>query len=195
MTAKKDLKRRIRERQAKTGESYTAARAQVLAHGETADDPKPGAFPVVELIDASETAASLGLKCDVLVSPLLAQRVPPARILEKLRNALMATEHDPLLELLRGLAFRGERPIRPRNRLPNWWESVRRFIARAEAGIGGVTDAGDMLAFTVDDVMVIAQAGYVPDMPAIPRVHDRRRLFLTSADAHHIDGSAIVLPR
>jgi hypothetical protein len=33
MTAKKDLKRRVHERQSRTGESYTAARAHVVANG------------------------------------------------------------------------------------------------------------------------------------------------------------------
>src|SRR5688572_27139032 len=107
MTAKKDFKRRVRERMAKTGESYTAARAQVMATapdvqpGEPADEldaaddldeqddepappdePKPKPFDVEELVDATEAAQQLGLRCEVLVSSWLAERLPPARILE-----------------------------------------------------------------------------------------------------------------
>ena len=71
MTAKKDFKRRVRERQAKTGESYTAARAQVMAQAGSTDaavlestaeskaESKPSAISVVELVDASEEARSL----------------------------------------------------------------------------------------------------------------------------------------
>ena len=196
MTAKKDLKRRIRERQAKTGESYTAARAQVLAHaGDEPSEPKPSAFPVVELIDASETAAKLGFRCDVLVSPTLAEQLAPARIIEKLRDALLATERDPEFALLRGLVFRGVRPGRARMRVNGWWDDVRRFLARAEAGIGGLTETGDMLAFSADGVMVIAQAGYVPEMPPIPRTRERHRLFLSGIASLHLDGSALVIPR
>jgi hypothetical protein len=221
MTAKKDFKRRVRERQAKTGESYTAARAHIVAAAErtseadeakapSADDAKAPStdeakapstddvarqpsFPVVELIDANEHAAALGLKCDVLVSPSLAARLAPPRALEKLRDALLATEHDPQLELLRGLVFRGVRPIRLRRR--GWLEDVRKFFARAVAGIGGITEAGDMLALAIDGVMVIVQAGYVPDMAPIPRTHTQNRLFLTTAEAHHLGDLALVLPR
>ncbi len=193
MTAKKDLKRRIRERQAKTGESYTAARAQVIAQRE--DDDNAGAFPVVELIDATVIAADLGLKCDVLVSPTLAKQIAPGRAIEKLRDALLATERDPEFELMRGLVFRGVRPVRDRLRLVGWWDDVRRFLARAEAGIGGVTEAGDMLALSIDGVMVIAQAGYVSDMAPIPRTRQRRRLFLSGLASLHLDGSAMVVPR
>ena len=209
MTAKKDFKRRVRERMEKTGESYTAARAQVVgphdepeagssaeADAETeAQAEKEAPFSVVELIDATEDAAKLGLKCDVLVSPVLAEQLEPARILERLRDALMANEDDPAMQLLRGLVFRGARPIRDREQLAAWWTEVRRFLNRAVVGIGGITEAGDMLAFAVDGVMVIAQVGYVPDMPAIPRIHERRRLFLTTPDGYRMGDTTLVLPR
>src|SRR5688572_29621963 len=45
MTAKRDLKRRVRQRQARTGESYVTARRRVLAaRGEQSgqDDTQPG---------------------------------------------------------------------------------------------------------------------------------------------------------
>jgi hypothetical protein len=45
MTAKRKLKRRVRERQARTGERYTAARRKLLA--ERADTP-PDAVTVAE---------------------------------------------------------------------------------------------------------------------------------------------------
>jgi hypothetical protein len=182
MTAKKDLKRRVRERQAKTGESYATARARV-----TASTEKPPAIPVVELIDASEDAAKLGLQCDVLVSPGLAERIAPVRILERLRNALIATDDDPQTRVLRSVVLRGEAPVGSRRNQPDWWEDVRRFFARAQVGIGGFTDAGNMMALQIDDVMVIVQTGHVPHIP-----RPRRRVFLTTADAHVIEETMIV---
>ena len=212
MTAKKDLKRRVRERQAKTGESYTAARAHVVAgakdspeQSEEATEPEPAPSPieemsepirspisVVELVDATQDAAKLGLKCQVLVSPTLVPRIAPARVLEHLRDALLATERDPQMELLRALVFRGERLVRERARGRRWWDEMRRFFARAEAGIGGITEPGDILALSVDGVMVIVQAGHVPHMPPIPRAQPR--LFLTGVETHRID-DAILMPR
>ena len=41
MTRQADLKRRVRARMAKTGESYTAARAQVLAGAQAAAKSEP----------------------------------------------------------------------------------------------------------------------------------------------------------
>ena len=201
MTAKKDFKRRVRERQAKTGESYTAARAQVVAQGEQGDaepaEPeREPPFSVVELIDATEDAANLGFKCQVLVSPSLANEIAPARALERFRDALLATERDPEMFLLRALAFRGVRRPLGRERYLGRWDDVRRFIERAMVGIGGLTLTGDMLAFSADGVMVIAQADAVPDMPAIPRLALRPpRLFLTTPQGHRLGDVAYVVPR
>jgi len=50
MTDKKDLKRRVRARMAKTGESYAAARAQLLAKRE----PRPAEY--AELAGMSDEA-------------------------------------------------------------------------------------------------------------------------------------------
>ena len=204
MTAKKDFKRRVRERQEKTGESYTAARAQVLAERDDAGTAEEESgppereppFSVVELIDASEDAAKLGLKCDVLVSPSVASEVAPARVLEALRDALLATEDHPEMYLLRALVFRGVRPVHDRDRLLDWWGDVRRFIQRAMVGIGGLTQTGDMLAFAVDGTMVIAQAGYVPDVPGLPHLsRGRPRLFILTTDSIQLGESRVVLPR
>jgi hypothetical protein len=174
MTAKKDFKRRVRERQAKTGESYTAARAQVL---ERADREPP--FSVVELVDATNEAHELGFKCDVLVSPGLAGRIPPARVLEHLRDALFATERDPQMEPMRDALLRGVTG-RVRKPSPVQWEEIRHFYRRAQAGIGGTNSAGDMLAFHVDGELVIVQLGYVPHMPPIRR--EQLRVFLTGVE-------------
>ena len=59
MTAKRDLKRRVRERQAHTGESYMTALRHVRNRrtGERESEREgEGAVPVVEMIDVSEIA-------------------------------------------------------------------------------------------------------------------------------------------
>ena len=47
MTRQKTFKRRVRQRMAKTGESYTAARRMLIAHGDRPDTPIPEFDPPV----------------------------------------------------------------------------------------------------------------------------------------------------
>lgn len=194
MTAKKDLKRRIRERQGKTGESYTTARAHVLAQRDEPAALLP-AIPVIELIDVTEQARALGLRCLALASPMLVERVPAERVLARVRDALLATERDPQMDVLRAVMLRGEVLERdPRRRPGGWWEDTRAFFARARVGIGGTNRAGDMLALQVDAEMVIVHAGYVPHMPPIPRTRSRR-VYLSTADSFGLDDETLIVPR
>src|SRR4051794_41843740 len=96
MTTKKDLKKRVRDRQAHTGESYTAALAQVLAQAPARSDDL-----VVELIDLSAEAARLGFKCHVAAWPDLAAQADLTVVLEQLRGALRAIADDPAIALMR----------------------------------------------------------------------------------------------
>ena len=155
MTAKRDLKRRVRERQARTGESYTAARAHVIREAEPTPVEKASAIQVDEMLELDADAARLGIKCPVMMSGSLARRVDPVRVLERVRDALLATLDDPAMEILRAVVLRGERPAAERVRDARWFDELRRFAARAHAGIGGITDRGHMLALHVDGVMVI----------------------------------------
>ena len=85
MTIRRDLKRRIRERQAQTGERYTTARAHVLG----AATP-PGRVPdwVIELHDVSDRAQAVGILCPVRVSSTLWRASKPIdRVLAQLRPA------------------------------------------------------------------------------------------------------------
>ena len=143
MTRKRDLKRRVRERQTETGESYVTALRRVRAR-------RPGAFPVLEMIDLTAAAAALGLRCRVSMTPQLAARVDGAHALARLRDTLHATENDPALARLRAAALRGEAAGNPNLILPRDLEVGRRFLARVRAGIGGVSDHGHVLALTVD---------------------------------------------
>src|SRR5262245_2273889 len=78
MTKKRDLKRRIRERQEKTGESYVTARRQVLSE-DTATPavapaaPASGAIPVIEMISLTAEAERLGMQCRVAIESTLAE--------------------------------------------------------------------------------------------------------------------------
>ena len=161
MTQQKDLKRRIRERMEKTGESYTTARAHVLGKRPPAQVSPPPPSPiaaalgasrgpaisVVEPVDVTEEAIALGLKCKVLASDGVIVR----RALERLQDALVSTD-DADLEPLRAVALRGERP-----RPAQWWlDDVRRFLVRARAGIAGVGPNGWLLAYVVDGELVLA---------------------------------------
>jgi hypothetical protein len=93
MTAKKDLKRRIRERMEKTGEPYSLARREVMA------DPPPAAPPsaieVVEMDDITELGAELGFRCTISITHALTAEVAARTVLEKLRDVLIKTPGDP----------------------------------------------------------------------------------------------------
>jgi hypothetical protein len=159
MTAKRDLKKRIRDRAARTGESYTAARRHIVGK------PSQGAVPFIELRDLSEDAARIGLLCPVHIFPELAQRIDCAAALERIRDALRATDGDPKTELLRSVALRGEQPeahydlasdplrdprialMLPHRGVPPVVADA--FMTRVRAGIGGVSDSGRMLALAV----------------------------------------------
>jgi len=179
MTAKRDLKRRVRERQARTGEHYTTALRHVLA--QRPDDPP--AVPVLELVDLSVLAAELGLCCRAAMVPALAERVESRRVLERLRDALRATEDDPATSLLRGVALRGERPATELQASLELLTESRRFLARARAGIGGIGAQGRSLAFTVEGrsgpEMVICLLWLAP----IPVAADRPPLLIFATSA------------
>ena len=186
MTAKRNFKRRVRERQLRTGERYTTARRQILAERAEAEETVPktaaeetvpvdvapvgsaagaapaedaagpvaaapvaaGTVPVIELLDVSDEASRLGLRCRVAVFPSLAERVEPASVLASLRDVLVGTAGDPSTALLGSVALGGQRPSRPRPALPDM-EALRRFYRRARAGLGGTSEDGSMLAFHV----------------------------------------------
>src|ERR1041384_1586220 len=134
MTAKRDLKRRVRERQVRTGESYMTALRHVrnqrasAREGEDENEGEgEGAVPVVEMIDVSEIAAALGIQCNVILSPMIADRIDVATVLRQLRDALAATERDPAFALMRA-AVRGEHPVAPLGS----GEAHRRVMTRSE---------------------------------------------------------------
>jgi hypothetical protein len=105
------------------------------------------ALPVTELLDLTEIAEPLGIKCQVGMFASLAEDVEAARTLERFRDALVATERDPLLAPMRAVVLHGEPRQFPTTH--ESYEDMRRFLVRARAGIGGVSDAGDIVALAV----------------------------------------------
>jgi hypothetical protein len=176
MTAKKDLKRRVRERAAQTGESYVTARRNVLAQqGDghvDAEPPDPTPAPAEEakrtpisfeeMIDLTQAGRARGFRCVVTISSALQALVDPERVLDRVRTLLDLTTEDPDLERFRRVVLHGERITVPSVERADWYYNARRFLQRAKAGIGGVSLRGDMVAFVVGDQMVLAHIGNWP---------------------------------
>jgi hypothetical protein len=144
MTAKRDLKKRIRARQSRTGERYATARAHIIA------DAPSGRIPVVEMTDVSATAASVGLRSRVLVFPSVAEHVDVRAMLQRIHDVVSGTEDDPSTALLRGFFLEGQ--AIPPSRPPSLQTltDARAFFARARAGIGGISESGRSLAVSVE---------------------------------------------
>lgn len=146
MTARRDLKRRVRDRQAQTGESYVTALRHVL-------DQRPGAFPVVEMTDISEHALTLGIRPRLLMAPELVGTIDPVSLALQLRNALLATASDPELGVMRDAVLGGQLPPLFEPRGPRAQIAVtagdRQFVSRVRAGIGGISESGRMLALSI----------------------------------------------
>lgn len=147
MTAKRDLKRRIRARQARTGETYTTARRHVLAAREDGDEPEAtearSPIDVAEVIDLSEPAREIGYACNVVVYPTIADAVDLAQVLVAVRTALSSTGADVPTALLRDLVLHGIAPQHHRvTRDPE-------FLSRVRAGLTGVSADGRVLAVHV----------------------------------------------
>jgi hypothetical protein len=138
MTKQRDLKRLVRERQSRTGESYVTALRHV--RGE-----RGSPFPVVEMVDLSEVADALGFKCRALVLHDLAERIDVVAALRQLRTVLLTTTRDPAFDLMRAVVLCGERPFSS----PPTMVDALKFLERTRAGIGGVCPSGTTVAFSV----------------------------------------------
>lgn len=178
MTDRRDLKRRIRARMAKTGESYTTARKHVLEAGDEAP-PAPAApasrVPVIEMFEVTELAARVGLRCEVAFSSSVPPRLDRERVLARIRDALLGTEADPQTEVLRAGVLRGELAgkLKAAGSHPvlEMYRGTRQFLKRAAAGIGGVSEGGTLLALVVDEqpiVCVLSRRGRVGEPPGDP---------------------------
>ena len=154
MTKKKDLKRRVRERQEKTGESYTAALAQL----------RKRTIEIEELPDASSEARAAGLDCNAVVSkPELKQPALFVRVRE-------------MLEAL-GVPLQRLTPVPPAVKLA---VEGRRFLGSVRAGTRGVNKDGSLFALEWNGRVVVGgilgvpgrkplvMLGFLDDVPESP---------------------------
>ena len=138
MTKKKDLKRRVRERQAKTGERYAAALAQVR---------KP---QVTALPDVTREAEAAGLRCNAVVSETLRAQGDLRSLLVRVRELLEALGASACGPLLRGEAAPREFPDATRLAA-----GARRFLAQARAGRRGLSPDGRLFVLQWNDVAIV----------------------------------------
>jgi hypothetical protein len=147
---------------------------------------RPPAFPVVNLVDLTEIGTPLGFKCRIAALPGLAERIDVAATLVQLRDVLLMIDRDRSLELLRAVTLHGE--TRRFRITLDALEERRRFVARARAGLGGVSEGGRMLALYVDapdgPTMVLFLLWLIPDFIPVQR---EPSLILTSLDAVAVD--------
>jgi hypothetical protein len=169
MTSKRDLKKLVRARQARTGERYTTALQHVV-------DQRP-AIPVLELVDLTAEGQALGFRGRIGMLSDLAERVEGRSVLERLRAILRETADDPATGQLRAVLFQGQPPSPPSENALQLFQEGRRFLARAREGLGGVSAGGKMIAFTAGGEMVVALLwGPLP----VPGAPDRALLLLRS---------------
>jgi hypothetical protein len=165
MTAKRDLKRHVRARQARTGEAYVTALRHVLGERDAADDADAAAepqdagggggesVPVVEMIDVSDVARGVDIRCRTVMFPELRARLDPRDALVKLRAVLEATRSDAAFDVLRRVLLQGE--SRAVELTAGALDDARRFIDRARAGVGGLGPDGTRLALDVGGQLVL----------------------------------------
>jgi hypothetical protein len=154
MTDKRDLKRRVRERMDRTGESYMTALRHVTAQREPVDEfttlrrlePAPS-IPYIELIDLDELAKTFAIRCRVSMYPSLVHDIDPREALAALCLLLGRTRDDRAFDVFRDVVIAGEKP---RIRLEADVDAALQFAARVRAGFGGISRSGRGLAHHVD---------------------------------------------
>jgi hypothetical protein len=154
MTFRRDLKRRIRERQKKTGESYTTARAQMIGeHGRSS--------LLVELHDVTEEAKAVGFACEVrALGALCRSRKQTRQLLEQLKQILLAPIDG--IEALKRAVLLGE-PLPARTAI-DLVTHARSFLQSLRLGIRGLGAGGRIIAFDaqVDGETAVITAQLLP---------------------------------
>lgn len=186
MTEKRDLKRLVRERQARTGESYVTALRQIRAQRVEAEPD--GAIDVIEVVHVTEVGEPLGYKCRIWCTPTLVPRIDMAATLTRFRDLLIATGRDRTLDLMRDVVLRGEKP--PAAPARPLILDLDDFLARVRAGLGGVSDSGRIVAMHVEGkagghmVMFVLMLGW-----AVPGVRRQREPALGLAEVPEANDS------
>lgn len=151
MTYKRDLKRRVRQRQAETGESYVTALRHVraaapagdaeLLDAELFEAPPVPAISYVEMIDLTEVGAALGMKCLITMDPALLGQIEVSAMLRQLRTALAQPQAATMrAAIMDGEAIAGGVDLAE-------LQSLERRITHGRAG---ATPGGSCLALHVE---------------------------------------------
>ena len=154
MTKKKDLKRRVRERQEGTGESYTAALAHIRK------------LPRIEEVpDATREALAAGLSCNAVVSKPLRAAGDLTPLFVRIRETLSALGSS----------------LATRDAIPDamvLMAEARRFLAGVRAGARGLSRDERILAVEWSGIVVvcgIVRLGRKP-LLALARLDDLKEL-------------------
>lgn len=170
MTVKKDLKKRIRERQEKTGESYTTARMHVLKQA-PAEAPETPRVSEVSLREVTPLLEALELKGQAFLTPGFSEALArPA--LERLREVLLATRDEPGTRRLRAVLLEGEPDTLEVGSLMREWGETRVFVRHLRLGMRGPSRSGRALAFELrtEGGPVTVVVALVPSLKGTPKL-------------------------
>ncbi|MFL5352075.1 hypothetical protein [Archangium sp.] len=171
MTVKKDLKKRIRERQEKTGESYSTARMHVLNQ---APAEAPAEAPKVSqesLREVTLLVEALEMKGQAFLTPGFSEALArPA--LERLRELLLATRDEPSTRWLRAVLLDGEPDAVDFGSLAREWGEARVFMRNLRLGLRGPSRSGRTLSFELraDGGTVTVVVTLVPSLKGTPKL-------------------------
>jgi hypothetical protein len=143
MTDRRDLKQRIRERQARTGERYATARLHTLSA------IAPPSW-VIELRDVSTLAKRAGIACAVRVAPSLQLPRPKTiEILTQLKRIVVAAPSG-LGPIQRAVLQGQEAPGPVVTQALEVIRQTRIFLEALRSGLRGPGVGGRMLAFDAE---------------------------------------------
>lgn len=167
MTIKKDLKKRIRERQEKTGESYTTARMHVLNQAPS-EEPK---VSQVSLREVTPLVGALEMKGEAFLSPGFPEALArPA--LERLREVLLATRNEPATRRMHAVLLEGEPDTPDFGSFAREWGETRVFMRNLRLGIRGPSRSGRTFSFELrtDGGPVTVVVTLVPSLKGTPKL-------------------------
>jgi hypothetical protein len=142
MTRKRKLKRRVRERQARTGESYVTARRHVATTEQA-------------LVDITAQAAALGFRCSIAITRTLAAQVEPVLALSRLRDELARPHANVATARMFSIAFGIRSPALAFAAADP--EALQQFVTAVRAGATGASSDGTLLA-----IQAMGKADVVP---------------------------------
>ncbi|QRN94686.1 hypothetical protein JRI60_37045 [Archangium violaceum] len=167
MTLKKNLKKRVRARQEKTGESYTTARMHVL-NQEQASRPK---VSQESLREVTPLVDEVGLTGQAFLMPrFLESLARPA--LKRLRELLLATRDEPATQRMRAVLLNGEPDTMDFASLSREWVQTQAFLRNLRLGMRGPSRSGRLLSFELraDGMPVTIVVALMPSLKETPKL-------------------------